>query len=94
MAGIIVSRGDFNGYEMLVAKDGEDDQYPAQVGKKKAGLFLQNLPQISDFIEANPDDNGSTTLEIENGKFPWTLRLSNARKLIQITDEIGKFAAE
>ena len=88
-----------NMYRLLKAYEDEGDKYPAQLGKKKCGLFVGALPQISEWVEANDGGDPRTEMEVKDpafaeSRFPFMLKLGNAKKLLQAVPEIAAFAAE
>ena len=91
-----VIQKDINGNQvtLLSVRANEADQYPVEIGAKKAQLFVDNLPQIDSWLTGVKRNKGSfkETIEIENGKYPWTLAAWKADKLFQAFDAVSQFA--
>lgn len=85
---------DGNTYDMLRIYETEEEEYPAQMGKKKAQLFMEKIAEIEAWVVTNQEKSGGYFTEIENGKYPWKLRLGSAKRFIEHVADVAAFAAE
>ena len=91
---MIVTKGEYNGHTLMVVAVDENDKFPASIGQKKAALFLANMMPIAQWVDDCREQKASpiTTMEIENGQYPWQLKYANAEKFLQAVEQLGKFA--